>query len=170
MQAGPGVDAICDATELVARFGPDAFDILISTELLEHVRDWRAVISQFKRVLKPGGLLLITTRSPGFGYHAYPSDFWRFEPDDLRAIFADFEIETIARDPASPGVFLTARKPAPFVEQNTETLALFSILTNQRTHTVTDADVAAFHRRGQRRRLLQAPERLVRRLREKLWP
>src|SRR5688572_13157998 len=58
LQAGPGVGEICDATELVARFGPEAFDLLISTEVLEHVRDWRAVISQFKRVLKPGGLLL----------------------------------------------------------------------------------------------------------------
>ncbi|MGZ4984858.1 MAG: methyltransferase domain-containing protein [Chthoniobacterales bacterium] len=62
LQAGPGVDEICDATGLVARFGCEVFDLLISTELLEHVRDWRTVISQFKQVLKPGRRLLVTTR------------------------------------------------------------------------------------------------------------
>src|SRR5687768_11117792 len=54
LEAGAGVDEICDATALITRFGREAFDLLISTELLEHVREWRAVISQYKQILKPG--------------------------------------------------------------------------------------------------------------------
>ena len=82
LQEGPGVDAVCDATELVSRFGENSFDLVLSTEMLEHVRDWRVVVSQIKRVLKPGGVLLVTTRSRGFPYHGFPHDFWRYEPGD----------------------------------------------------------------------------------------
>lgn len=168
VEAGPGVDEICDATKLVERFGKEKFDLLISTELLEHVRDWRGVISQFKHILQPGGLLLITTRSRGFPYHAYPFDFWRFEPADMNAIFSDFEIEVIESDADSPGVFIKARKPKRFVENETRPLALFSIITKRRALEVSDAQIAAFQRREKRRHALRGPERFVRKMRNKL--
>ena len=167
LHAGPGVDEICDATDLVARFGPEAFDLLISTELLEHVRDWRTTISQFKRVLKPGGLLLVTTRSRGFPYHAYPDDFWRYEPADICAIFADFCLEKIESDSVNPGIFFKARKPQVFFETDTRQHALFSIIAGREILTVTDLQIAAFLRRGKAQRILRAPSRLVRRLRDK---
>jgi len=165
LQGGPGVDEICDAAGLVARFGREAFDFLISTELLEHVRDWRMVISQFKQVLKPGGYLLVTTRSRGFPYHAYPDDFWRYEPEDVRAIFSDFDIAVIESDADQPGVCFKARKPEMFVEANTREHALYSMITQKRTPTVTDAQIATFHRRGRVLRLLGEPSRFVRRIR-----
>jgi SAM-dependent methyltransferase len=87
---GPGVDEICRAEELVFHFGDNKFDVLISTELLEHIRHWREAISNMKKILKPGGIILITTRSRGAGYHGFPYDFWRFELSDMEKIFADF--------------------------------------------------------------------------------
>ena len=168
LQAGPGVDEICDATELVTRFGPNRFDLLISTELLEHVRDWRKVVTQFKEVLRPGGLLLITTRSPGFPYHGFPDDFWRYERSDLEIIFSDFECEVIESDPLEPGVFLKARKPIKFVMSTPDAHALFSIITRRRVLTVSDARLAMFHARGKWQRVIRAPERLARRLRNKI--
>src|ERR1043165_8630284 len=65
LRPGPGVDLICDAGDLVARFGDDAFDVVISTELLEHARDWRRIVSNIKRVTRPGGLMIVSTRSYG---------------------------------------------------------------------------------------------------------
>lgn len=109
--AGKGVDYICDAVNLVDEFGETSVDVLVSTEMLEHVSDWRSVVSNFKRVLKPGGVLFITTRSPGFQYHAYPEDHWRYTLDDMKAIFSEFEIIALENDPSEPGVFLKARKP-----------------------------------------------------------
>jgi SAM-dependent methyltransferase len=136
IQLGPGVDEICDASDILSRFGENRFELLISTELLEHVRDWREVVSNFKHVLKPGGLLLITTRSRDFGYHGYPLDYWRFELSDMKEIFSDFIIEAVEPDLMTPGVFLKARKPEFFLEKDTKELYLFSILTGNRRQRV----------------------------------
>jgi len=64
-----------------------------------------------KAVLKPGGLIYITTRSRGFSYHAYSHDYWRYEIEDMEKIVGDFEITALEKDWEAPGVFLKARKP-----------------------------------------------------------
>lgn len=132
---GPGVDVVCPAERLVERFGRDGFDLVLSTEMLEHVADWRTVITALKRMVKPGGALLLTTRSRGFPYHAWPHDHWRFELDDMRAVFADFTIEALEADAKEPGVFVYARKPAHWRE-HTPALALYSMVTGQRRFAV----------------------------------
>ncbi|MEM4488737.1 MAG: class I SAM-dependent methyltransferase [Desulfurococcaceae archaeon] len=105
------VDVVLPAEELVEYFGSESFDVVISTETLEHVKDWRKVITNMREVLKPGGYIYITTRSRGFSYHGYPYDFWRYEVGDMRRIFADFEIINLSVDHEAPGVFVKARKP-----------------------------------------------------------
>jgi SAM-dependent methyltransferase len=111
---GPGVDVVVNAGDLCSLFASGAFDIVISTEMLEHVADWRPVVQQMKEMVKVGGLLLMTTRSPGFPYHPYPIDVWRYTLEDARRIFGDMEILVLKNDPQVPGIFLKARKPASF--------------------------------------------------------
>ncbi|HWM26927.1 MAG TPA: class I SAM-dependent methyltransferase [Woeseiaceae bacterium] len=41
--------------------GDGQFDICLAIELLEHVDDWQRCLDEFCRVLKPGGVLLLTT-------------------------------------------------------------------------------------------------------------
>jgi SAM-dependent methyltransferase len=132
INAGSGVDEICSAEELVSHFGEEKFDVLISTELLEHIRNWRIAISNMKRVVKPRGVILITTRSRGAEYHGFPYDFWRFERSDMEKIFADFEIEVLLDDPLSPGVLMKARKREPFIEVDCKEISLYSVLVRKK--------------------------------------
>jgi len=112
-QPGPGVDRVVNVDNLDVRFGTRRFDVVISTEMLEHVKDWRTAVFQMKSVTKSGGLLVVTTRSPGFPYHAFPEDHWRFTGDHFRAIFADMDILALEPDVYShPGVFLKAQRRA----------------------------------------------------------
>lgn len=154
LQTGPGVDQICDAHDIIDLFGYGTFDLLISTELLEHVRDWRKVISNFKHILKPNGVLLITTRSKGFYYHDYPSDFWRYEISDMQTIFSDFVVEVIEKDPIEPGVFIKARKPKTFTENETTNYELYSIIKGRHITTITGIDIFLFKVRSVIRRSL----------------
>jgi len=154
IKIGPGVDEICNANDLVERFGAEKFDVLISTELIEHTRDWRRVISNFKRVLKPNGVLLITTRSKGFWYHAWPDDYWRYEVEDIRAIFSDFVIERLEKDPGLPGVFIKATKPEVFAENDLARYKLYSMIRAKHVVAVRDIDILLFEIKYQFRQLL----------------
>jgi SAM-dependent methyltransferase len=87
IEDGRFVDLILPVEKLMEHFGSEAFDIVISTELLEHVKDWRVAVENMKLVLKCGGIIYITTRSHGFQYHGYPYDFWRYDLEDMNKIF-----------------------------------------------------------------------------------
>ena len=144
IQNGPTVDYVCDANDLVDHFGQEKFDVLISTELLEHVRDWRNVIRNFKEILKPNGIMLITTRSKGFPYHAWPFDYWRYEISDLRVVFSDFNIKYLKKDPVAPGVFMKAVKPSVFSSNNLDSHQLYSIVKGKRVDNVREFDIYSF--------------------------
>lgn len=115
LAAGPRVDQVVDATELAATFGADSFDVVVTTEMLEHTRDWRATVTNLVGVLRPGGLLAVTTRAPGFPYHPHPEDHWRYPPQVMRQILEGCGLEVLAcfpdPDPSQPGVVAKARKP-----------------------------------------------------------
>jgi SAM-dependent methyltransferase len=124
---GLGVDEMVSVYDLADRFGEEAFDLVVSTEVVEHLRDWRSAFHNLKAVLRDGGTLLLTTRSPGFAYHGWPHDYWRYTQDDMRAILADMEIQALENDP-TPGVLVKARKPEGFIEADLGEIRLFSIL------------------------------------------
>jgi SAM-dependent methyltransferase len=140
IEEGPGVDVVCSAEHLVEKFGENRFDAVFSIEMMEHVKDWRPIISNMKRVLAPGGILVITTRAKGFKFHAYPHDYWRFELEDIEKIFADCEILVNKPDPQDPGVLVKVRKPQEFTEADLSDIDLYCMLTDQRQNQVNDND------------------------------
>ena len=54
IEAGKYVGILLPTEKLVEYFGIETFDVAISTELLEHVKDWRLVINNMKMILKRG--------------------------------------------------------------------------------------------------------------------
>lgn len=111
MQEGPNVDLVCTGKELPEKIGRESCDLLICTEVLEHVESWFEFVQSIWSTIKLGGILLLTTRSPGFPLHNYPSDHWRFTVRDMLTIFEDQEILTMTADPTTdPGVGVIIRK------------------------------------------------------------
>lgn len=103
--AGPGVDIVCDAHDL-SQFGCDAFDVVVSTEMLEHDPHPHATMWQIAKVLKPGGHLLVTARGNGFPEHNNP-DMFRYMPDGFKHVLslAQVDVLEVTKDPQVSGLF-----------------------------------------------------------------
>lgn len=89
IKEGEGVDVVGDAHKLP--FEDGKFDIILCTELLEHLHSPHIAISEMKRVLKTEGKLILTTRFI-FPIHDAPEDYYRFTKYGLKYLFKDWEI------------------------------------------------------------------------------
>ncbi|OGL30973.1 methyltransferase [Candidatus Saccharibacteria bacterium RIFCSPHIGHO2_02_FULL_47_12] len=71
---------------------PDGrFDVVVCTEVLEHTLQPFDAVEEIRRILKPGGVALVSTPF-NFRIHGPLPDCWRFTEHGLRALFKDFEI------------------------------------------------------------------------------
>jgi SAM-dependent methyltransferase len=102
-----GVGLVGDAHQLPVRSASLAG--IISTGVLEHVRDDRQVAAEFFRCLKPGGGLYV--EAPFLqGYHPDPTDYRRFTGAGLGLLLSDFEEvgSGVTHGPASAWVWVTS--------------------------------------------------------------
>lgn len=87
-----GADYILDITKNNAHLLADAvFDVVVCTEVLEHTLDPFSAVQEMHRLLKPGGLLLLTTPF-NFRIHGPLPDCWRFTEHGLRALLRNFNV------------------------------------------------------------------------------
>jgi len=154
IEQGPGVDVICSAENLVRKFGKESFDVVISTCVLEHIRNWKESVSNIKNICKPEGFILIIVPSE-WSFHEYPHDFWRYSTEDVMHIFSDCDILTIEEILGPPllasvktkksAVYAKIKKPIQFVEKDLSEYRLYSIITNKRVSEIQDKDFQSFH-------------------------
>ena len=84
---GTGVDKVMNVTDLLAEFGPESFDCVVSCDALEHIEDWDAAWLNMWGVLKTGGVALLTMAGPWKGMHGYPHDYHRMPLKDFVRVF-----------------------------------------------------------------------------------
>jgi len=88
------IDHVCDLTKIPV---PDeTYDLVLSTQVLEHVPEPVAVLREFHRVLKPGGQAWLS--APLFyAEHEKPFDFHRYTQFSWRWMAADsgFRVEVL---------------------------------------------------------------------------
>lgn len=89
------------AVEAIGAVGlPDSeADVVLSTQVLEHVPDPHAYLCEAWRLLKPGGSLILSTHGL-FKYHPDPTDYWRWTESGLALQLqrAGFEVVRSKRD------------------------------------------------------------------------
>lgn len=88
----PGIDYVQDIHDTSLK--PASFDTIFAFEVLEHLYHPHLAVNNMHKLLKPGGILIGSTRFI-YPYHGLPHDYFRFSEFGLRHLFKDFKTVTI---------------------------------------------------------------------------
>lgn len=101
----PTADAHGSAESLP--FGNESFDVILCTEVLEHLSEPSAAVAEMARVLRPGGHVILSTPLY-FPIHEEPYDFFRYTPYGLQYLFEKAGFEILTLKPLATGLRLVA--------------------------------------------------------------
>lgn len=82
-------------------YPPNNFDMVVSFETIEHIPDYTAFLSEIHRVLKPGGVLILSTpnalvTNPLKGKPVNPYHVYEFDPAELSNILSGYFVIELA--------------------------------------------------------------------------
>ena len=95
---------------------------LFSVFVLEHIKDYKKAIAEMKRVLRPGGRVLLVVPFLYY-YHGAPDDYIRFSKSYLAELFSDMnilEIQAIGNRSLLFAEFLDERPFTPSSHKKTK--------------------------------------------------
>ena len=105
------IDVICDISDMKP-IASESIGLVLNLESLEHLPFPQRAIDEIYRVLRPDGLLILTTVMH-FKIHRAPKDYWRFTPDGIELLLSRFKILdcTLEGNLKRPkGIWVTAQK------------------------------------------------------------
>jgi len=84
---GTGVDVVLNLHHI--DLPSESVGTAISCDTLEHVEYPRKALSELYRILKPEGVLIISSVML-YHIHAAPNDYWRFTPEGFKSLLSQF--------------------------------------------------------------------------------
>jgi len=87
-------------TEL-SKIPDESYEVIVCTGLLEHLPEPQLLIDDMKRILKPGGELVISA-SAVFSFHECPDDFYHFTPYSFKRMFEGWSEIKMLRGASQP--------------------------------------------------------------------
>lgn len=92
MRKGSGVDVILNLHNI--DLPSESVGTVLILDTLEHVEFPRKAIEEAYRILKPNGILVISSVMK-FPIHDYPYDYWRFTPEAFRSLLKPFTVSLV---------------------------------------------------------------------------
>jgi hypothetical protein len=86
-QKGIDVDVVCDLHKINDIFKDEEFDLILSFSTYEHLKYPQLVSHNLMKMLKVGGIILISTHQ-SFPLHGYKFDYFRFSREAIKSIFS----------------------------------------------------------------------------------
>lgn len=115
VRPGPGVDIVADCADYD---GHDAYDLVISTEVMEHMADPAALVACAWRSLRPGGRVVLTMAGPFRPPHSVNGGqidagehYANITPEQLPALLIGYQDVQIIHNAVAHDLYATATKP-----------------------------------------------------------
>jgi SAM-dependent methyltransferase len=87
IREGTGVDVILDIQHI--DLPSESVGTVLVLDTLEHVEFPREAIQETHRILKPNGIIIISSVM-NYHIHDYPADYWRFTPEGFKSMLKPF--------------------------------------------------------------------------------
>ena len=111
-ELGGNVDVVLNSPE-DWRLEPQhigTYDVVVSGQVLAHVRRPWLWIQQLTSLVRPGGLVWVCVPNT-WGYHEIPIDCWRIWPEGLKTLLADAGVDVLECRAVGPDTFGIGRRP-----------------------------------------------------------
>jgi SAM-dependent methyltransferase len=85
-------------------------DLIVSQAILEHLLNPYKHLQDLTNIVCSNGYIIIHTVMPGFGYHRYPIDAFRFFPDWFEEVAKRFDLKIIKKRMQDTHIFYMYQK------------------------------------------------------------
>lgn len=110
MEPGGCVTKVVNGHDLKKYFKKKQFDLVLCFDMLEHDDKFWLTVENMKKVLAPGGYLLIGVPARNCPQHDHPSDYWRFMGAGVATFFEGFDDMQIFPE-GDDEIYAYGRKP-----------------------------------------------------------